>query len=55
MHVASHVNNLEHCAWEEPIVGYSMGSYSFRIYNPMTKSVRESRIVIFIKAPSAMP
>ena len=32
-----------------------MNSKSFRIYNASTKSVRESRNVIFIETPSVFP
>ena len=46
MHVEAHVKKLKHRAWEGSLVGYSMDSKSFRIYNPNTKSVRESRNVI---------
>ena len=55
MHVETHTKKLEHRAWEGRLVGYSMDSKSFRIYNGSTRSVRESRNVIFVETPSVLP
>ena len=55
VHVETHTKKLEHRAWEGRLVGYSMDSKSFRIYNASTRSVRESRNVIFIETPSVLP
>ena len=55
MHVEAYVKNLEHHAWEVSLVECSMGSNSFRIYNPKTKSDRDSRNVMFIETPLVMP
>ena len=55
VHVETHIKKLEHRAWEGRLVGYSMDSKSFRIYNASTRSVRESRNVIFIETPSVLP
>ena len=37
------------------LVGYSMDSKSYRVYNAETRRVRESRNAIFIQPPSVMP
>ena len=55
MHVETHTKKLEHRAWEGRLVGFSMDSKSFRIYNASTRSVRESRNVIFMETPSVLP
>ena len=55
VHVETHTKKLEHRAWEERLVGYSMGSKSLRIYNASTGSARGSRNVIFIETPSVWP
>ena len=55
VHVETHTKKLEHRAWEGCLVGYSVDSNSFRVYNSSTRSVRESRNVIFIEAPSVLP
>ena len=52
VHVETHTKKLKPRAWEGRLVGYSMDSKSFRIYNALTRSVRESRNVIFIETPS---
>ena len=55
VHVETHTKKPEHRAWEGRLVGYSMERKSFRIYNASTRSVRESRNVIFIETPSVLP
>ena len=55
VHVETHTKKLDHRDWEGCLVGYSMDSKSFRVYNPDMRRVRESRNVIFIEMPSAMP
>ena len=55
MHVETHTKTLEHRAWEGRLVRYSMDGKSFRIYNASTRSVRESKNVIFIETPSVLP
>ena len=47
VHVETQSDKLDHRAWEGSLVGYSVDSKSFRVYNPATRSVRESRNVIF--------
>ena len=47
VHVETHTKKLEHRAWEGRLVGYSVDSKSFRVYNSST-SVRESRNVISV-------
>ena len=54
VHVETHTKKLEHRAWEGRLVGYSVDSKSFRVYNSSTRSVRESRNVIFIETPSVL-
>ena len=55
VHVETRGRKLDQRAWEGRLVGYSMDSTSYRVYNPATGTVRESRNVIFIETPSAMP
>ncbi|CAN0579240.1 unnamed protein product, partial [Ectocarpus sp. 12 AP-2014] len=55
VHVETHKRKLNPKAWEGRLCGYSMDSKSFRIYNPEKGNVRESRNVIFIETPSAIP
>ena len=55
VHVETHTKNLDRRAWEGRLVGYSMDSKSFRVYWSATRSVHESRNVIFIETPSVMP
>ena len=55
LRVETHTKKLEHRAGEGRPVGYSMDSKSFRIYNASTRSVRESRNVIFVETPSVLP
>ena len=55
VHVETHGRKLDQRAWEGRLVGYSFDSLSYRVYNPATGTVRESRNVIFIETPTAMP
>ena len=55
MHQETYTKKLEHRAWEGRLVGYSMDSKSYRIYNAETRRVRESRNVVFIDTPSIVP
>ena len=51
MHVETHTTKLEDKAWEGRLCGYSMNSKAYRIFNPETRRVTESRNVIFIETP----
>ena len=43
------VNKLGRTSWEEMACGFSQNkSYSFRVWNPKTRRVVESRNVVFI-------
>ena len=55
MHVKTHTKKLDCRAWEGRLVGYSVDNKSFPVYNPATRSVRESRNVTFIETSSAVP
>ena len=55
VHVETHSKKLEHRAWEGRLIGYSVDSESFRVYNSSTRSVRESRNVSFIETPAVLP
>ena len=55
MCIRDSTKTLKHRAWEGRLVGYSVDSKSFRVFNSSTRSVRESRNVIFIEAPSVLP
>ena len=46
---------LEDHAWEGRLVGYSVDSKSFPVYNSSRRSARESTNVIFIGKPSEFP
>ncbi|CAM9967302.1 unnamed protein product, partial [Ectocarpus sp. 12 AP-2014] len=54
VHVETRTRKLDPKAWEGRLCGYSMDNKSFRIYNPETGNVRESRNVIFIETPSTI-
>ena len=41
----TYTKKLEHRAWEGRLVGYSMDSKSYRVYNAETRRVRESRML----------
>ncbi|CAB1109543.1 unnamed protein product [Ectocarpus sp. CCAP 1310/34] len=55
VHEETHTRKLEHRAWEGRLVGYSMDSKSYRIYNSETRRVRVSRNVVFIETPPVAP
>ena len=55
VHVERHTKKLEHRAWNGHLVGYSVDSKSFRVYNSSTRNVLESRNVILIETPSVLP
>ena len=55
VHVETHTKKLEHRAWERCLVGYSFDGKSFLVDTPSTRSVRESRNVMFIETPSVLP
>ena len=55
MHVETQTKKLDNKAWEGRLVGCIGNSKSFRIYNPATRKVLESRNVIFIQTPSISP
>ena len=52
IHIETHIKNLESKAVEGQLVRYSNGSKSYRVYNPATWRIMESRNVIFIEMPS---
>ena len=54
VHVETHTETLGDRACEGRLVGYSMDSKSFRIYNSSIRSVSESRNVISIEPPSVL-
>ena len=48
-------NKLGHTSWERMVCGFSeTESNSYRIWNPKTRRVVESRNVVFIETPSNM-
>ena len=55
VNVETRGRKLDQRAWQGRLVGYSMDSTSYRVYIPATGTARESRNVIFIETPSAMP
>ena len=52
VHVETYSKNLELKAVEGRRVGYNNNSKSYRVYNPGTRRIVESRNVIFIETPS---
>ena len=54
VHEETHTIKLESRAWEGRLVGYSLDSKSYCLYNAQTSWVRESRNVIFIETTSAL-
>eukprot|EP00903_Cladosiphon_okamuranus_P015234 g14080.t1 len=54
VHEETYTRKLKHRAWEGRLVGYSMNSKSYRVYNAETHRVRESRNVVIIE-PNAQP
>ena len=55
VHEETHTKKLESRAWEGRLVGYSLDSKFYRLYNTQTRRVRESRNVIFIETTPAPP
>ena len=55
VHEETFIKKLESRAWEGRLVGYSMDSKSYRVYNSQTRRVRESRNVTFIETPARIP
>ena len=55
VHEETHTKKLESRAWEGRLVGYSLDSKSYRLYNAQTIRVRESGNVIFIETTPAPP
>ena len=55
VHVETHTKKMDHRAWAGRLVGYSVDSKSVRVYNSSTRTVRESRNVIFVETPSVLP
>eukprot|EP00752_Nemacystus_decipiens_P002765 g2583.t1 len=53
VHYEHHREKLQDRAWEGRLVGYSKDSRAYRIYNPATRRVVESRNVTFIETPDA--
>ena len=54
VHIETHTKKLELKAVEGRLVGYSNDSKSYRVYNPATRRITESRNVIFIETPSRL-
>lgn len=55
VHVETHTKKLDPQAWEGRLVGYSMESKAFHIYNPAKNNVKESRNATFIETPYMLP
>eukprot|EP00752_Nemacystus_decipiens_P014132 g12567.t1 len=53
IHYEHHREKLQDRAWAGRLVGYSKDSRAYRIYNPATRRVVESRNVTFIETPDA--
>ena len=54
VHIETYSKKLELKAVEGRLVGYSNNSKSYRVYNPATRRIMESRNVIFIETPSCL-
>ena len=54
VHVETYSKKLEHKAVEGRLVGYSNDSNSYRVYNPATRRIMDSRNVVFIETPSRL-
>ena len=54
VHIETYSKNLELKAVEGRLVGYSNNSKSYRVYNPATRRIMESRNVVFIETPSRL-
>lgn len=52
VHIETHTKKLEDRSWEGRFCGYSQDTKAYRIYNPATHKVVESRNVVFIETPS---
>lgn len=55
VHVERHTKNLNHRSWEGHLAGYSVDSKSFRVEKNKTRSIYESRNVIFTETPFVLP
>ena len=55
VHDETHTKKLESRSWERRLVGYSLDSKSYRLYNAQTRRVQESRNVILIETTPAPP
>ena len=55
VHEETHTKMLESRAWERQLVGYSLNSKSYRLYNAQTRQVGESHDVIFIETTLPPP
>ena len=54
VHIERRIKKLALKAGEWRLVGYSSNSKSYRVYNPVTRCIMESRNVIFIETPSRL-
>ena len=54
VHIETYSKKLELKAVEKRRVGYSNNRKSYRVYNPVTRCIMESRNVIFIETPSRL-
>ena len=54
VHIETYSKKLELKAVEGRLVGYSNNSKSYRVYNPATRRIMESRNVNFIETPSRL-
>lgn len=52
VHIETYTKKLDEKAWEGQRCGYSMDSKAYRIYNPKTKRVVESRNIQLIEPPA---
>ena len=56
VHKQTHIHKLEKKAWKRLMIRSGKGSRSYRIYNPQTRRITESRNVTFIETlPKALP
>ena len=51
VHIETHTRNLGDKAWKGRLCDYSMSTKAYRIYNPDTRRVKESRNDICIETP----
>ena len=54
VHEETHTRQLEYRAWEGRLVGYSMDSKSYRIYNNETRHVRSVVFIETAPVPSSL-